>query len=242
MKRVVKIKKKENRKPKLVLHKLDWLEWTTIGISVCFLFFPSFFGYQLLFSILVVIPIFGLILNGINRPSIASLVEIHLDKDRYDVADFIDIAAWVILFRMLIDYDYESFYKLIIPVTIGFVLVLLVLFATHKMIQSTNKNKAWIYTSLIFNLFIYSFAATYGINCVYDYSSPQKYEVKIIEKQIRKGKRSRKSYYIKPEMWGNGNTRCIQISKTKYSRLKEGDLVSIARKDGVLGIPWYYLE
>lgn len=67
---------------------------------------------HLAFTVLMIIPIVGLILNGLRgRPSIASLVEITVDdgKDKYDVADFIDFAAIAILIRVLMDFEFESF-------------------------------------------------------------------------------------------------------------------------------------
>ncbi len=49
----------------------------------------------------------------------ATLVEISADKngdDKYDVADFIDIAAWIIFLRVVLDFEFESIYSMIIPV------------------------------------------------------------------------------------------------------------------------------
>lgn len=49
-------------------------------------------------------------LNGLNKPSIASLVKIdHYSKDEYDVADFIDLPAWVIVVCTLLDYETDSY-------------------------------------------------------------------------------------------------------------------------------------
>jgi len=150
--KVVKIKKRKPEKKKrkrdevslskLTLHKLDWLEWTTILLSIWFLFVG--YPYELLLGILLIIPILGLILNGLHKPSMASLVEIDLDANgdyKYDVADFIDFAAWVIFLRAIIDFKYESFYSLLIPGTIAFVVILIILFATHKLIEKSNRSK-----------------------------------------------------------------------------------------------------
>lgn len=108
---------------KLTFHKLDWLEYITIGIGLWFLLYPK--PYDILFTVLLCMPILGLILNGITgRPSIVSLVEISKDNngnDKYDVADFIDFAAWIILLRVLLDYEFESFYSIIIPGSIEMV-------------------------------------------------------------------------------------------------------------------------
>lgn len=113
---------------KLTFHKLDWLEWLTIGLAIWFLIYPE--PYDFLLCILLLIPVLGLILNGLSRPSMATLVQISEDKpgeDKYDVADFIDVAAWVILLRVLLDYEFESFYSMIIPGTIACFIVLVIL-------------------------------------------------------------------------------------------------------------------
>lgn len=128
--KVVKTNKKRKKKKrdevtlsKLTLHKLDWLEWITIGIGLWFVFVAN--PYRLLLAILLIIPILGMILNGIHKPSMASLVEIDLDKNgdkKYDVADFIDFAAWVILIRAISDFEFENFYSIPLFILIEIVL------------------------------------------------------------------------------------------------------------------------
>jgi hypothetical protein len=230
---------------KLTFHKLDWLEYVTMGLGLWFLFYPK--PYDLLFTSLLCMPILGLILNGITgRPSIASLVEISKDddgSDKYDVADFIDFAAWIILLRVLLDYEFESFYSLIIPGIIAFVIMLIILFATHKLIDKTTKSKSWIYLSLIFNVFIYSFAGTYGANCVYDTSEPTVYEAEVVNKRISRSSKGRKTYYIKVTPWGHHyDKEEISVVSSQYDEIQIGQTVNIDLKEGLFNIPWYYIE
>jgi hypothetical protein len=116
--RLTRMSKQSNKViSKLTFHKLDWLEKVTLALAIWFLIYPK--PYTILFTILLIIPILGLVLNGLNgKPSIASLVEITKKDDgdnKYDVADFIDMAAIAIFIRVLIDYEFEDFYSLIIP-------------------------------------------------------------------------------------------------------------------------------
>ena len=192
-------------------------------------------------------PIIGLLLNGLTgRPSIASLVEISKDKDgadKYDVADFIDFAAWIILIRVLLDYKFESIKSLIIPGTIAFVLVLIFLFATHNHIINSTKNKTWIYLSLIFNISLYSYAATYGANCVYDNSEPTVYHAAVINKRISTGNKGRKTYYLEVTPWGSHyDKEEISVNSERYNEITIGETVNIDFKNGLFNIPWYYLE
>lgn len=210
---------------KLTFHKLDWLEYITMGLGFWFLFYPK--PYGILFTALLCMPLVGLLLNGLTgRPSISSLVEISKDddgNDKYDVADFIDFAAWIILVRILLDYEFESFYSMIIPGTIAFVIMLIILFTTHKLIDNTNKSKTWIYLSLIFNIFLYSYSGTYGVNCVYDKSDPIVYNPEVVGKRISKGRRHT-TYYVKVTAWGIIMTKkrflfpAINMTKFKLGR------------------------
>lgn len=231
---------------KLTFHKLDWLEWFALILSLWFIFSPN--PYTLLFSMLLALPIIGLILNGFNgRPSIASLVEIVKKQDgkKYDVSDFIDFPAMAILFRVVHDFDFDDFYALLLPSSIAFGLMLTLLFTTHRptIVSQSNKNKLWIYSALIFNILIYSFAGTYGVNCVYDKSSPNIYPTKVIEKDIQTGRKNRKTYYITVMPWGHHfDKEKISVGQTKYNSIAIGETVSMELKKGLLNIPWYRVK
>ena len=230
---------------KLTFHKLDWLEYITLGLGFWFLIYPK--PYDILFTVLLFMPILGLLLNGLTgRPSISSLVEISKDdngNDKYDVADFIDFAAWIILLRVVKDYEFESFYSLIIPGTITFAIMLIILFTTHKLIDNTTKSKTWIYLSLIFNVFIYSYSATYGANCVYDKSEQQVYDAEVVDKREHKGSKGRRSYYVKVTPWGHHyDKEEISVSSDQFDDIQIGQTIKIDLKKGLFNIPWYYIE
>ncbi|MBS7786177.1 hypothetical protein KIH23_02615 [Flavobacterium sp. CYK-55] len=229
---------------KLTFHKLDWLEKVTLCMGLWFWIYPK--PYTLLFTALLIIPILGLILNGLNgKPSIASLVEINTNEDgddKYDVADFIDFAAIVIFIRVLKDYEFEDFYSLMIPGMIGFIIMIIIVVATHKIIVDNGKSKLWIYGSLTFNIFLYSYSATYGINCTYDYSKPQVYEAQILEKRISKSRKNT-SYYVRVTPWGHHyDSEEISVAPSQYQALQTGQTVKIDLKKGVFNIPWYEIE
>ena len=230
---------------KLTFHKLNWLEYLTIGLSILFWFYPH--PYNVIFSILLTMPIVGLIINGLyGRPSISSLVTIskgEKGEDKYDVADFIDFAAWVILIRVLKDFEFESFYSMIIPGTITFISMLILLFFTHRKIEEGTKNKAWVYFSLIGNLSIYSYAVTYGANCVYDTSEPKVYSATVVDKRIHHGRKSGYTYYLKVTPWGHHyDKEEITVSSNQYDETPIGASVKIDLKEGAFNIPWYYIE
>ncbi|NNV56064.1 hypothetical protein [Limnovirga soli] len=226
----------------ITLHKLDWLEWLSIGLCVWFWFYPH--PYKVAFTIVLLLPILGLILNGLSRPSLASLVSISTQsgEEKYDLADFLEFPGLVILIRVLIDYEFESFFSIIKVGTVGFIIILLLLGATHKLVDKTNKNRWLIYLTVVGNITIYSYAATYGVNCVYDNSQPKVYQAKVIDKSISRGRRHT-TYYLKVEAWGSHHdAENISVASSQYSDTEIGETVSIDYKEGLLGIPWYFIE
>jgi hypothetical protein len=230
---------------KLTFHKISWLEYVTIGLGLWFLFFPK--PYEILFSALLCMPILGLFLNGLmGRPSISSLVEISKDdkgNDEYDVADFIDFATWILLIRVLLDYEFDNIYSLIIPGSVAFVIMLIILFATHNIIVTTTKSKTWIYLSLIFYVFLYSYAGTYGANCVYDNSIPKVYKAEVVDKRVHKSRKGGRTYYVEVTPWGHHyDKEEIKVSSEHYDEINIGQTVNIDLREGLFNIPWYYIE
>ena len=240
--------KRENKRSrvtlkKLTFHQLDWLEYLTIFWAIWFFIFPH--PYKILFGVLIAIPVVGLLLNGINgKPSIASLGKYEKDKhgnDEYDVADFIDVAAWIILVRVLIDFEFESFFSIIIIGTIASVLVIIILLLTHKMIERSQKDRLWIYFSIIGSIMVYCYAGAYGVNCVFDNSIAKVYQTPVLDKHIYHGKHT--SYHLIIAPWGHHyDKEDITVSQEQYEKTNPGQLVKVDVKDGLLGIPWYYVE
>jgi hypothetical protein len=228
--------------PNVTLHQLDWLEWTAIILSVWLMIAPH--PYIPLFTIVLSLPIVGLILNGISRPSLASLVSISNEEgeDKYDLADFIEFPGLAILVRVLRDFEFESFYSIVKVGTIGFLILIVLLISTHKLVQKSHKSKWLIYLTITGNIALYSYAATYGVNCVYDLSEPKVYPAKVIDKSISRSRRTT-TYYIKVEPWGHHkDPERISVPGSKYYNIEIGETVSIDYKEGLLGIPWYYIE
>lgn len=231
---------KQKKSYKVVTHKLDWLEWIAIGLSLWFMFYPH--PYKALFTVVLLLPILGLIINGISRPSLASLITITKKEDDIDVADFIDFPAIAISFRVLIDYEYESFFSIIKVGTVGFIICLVLLSLTHKRIDHGNKDRFWMSLLIIANIALYSYAATYGINCVYDTSEAKIYHTKVLGKSISRGRRST-TYYLRVKPWGtHREAEKISVALSQYSATSIGQTVNIDYKKGLLGIPWYFIE
>lgn len=233
---------KKRSLPKVTFHKLDWLE--TLSLVACGWFWLYPHPYKVAFTVVLILPIVGLILNGISKPSIASLVSIsQQDKEeKYDVADFLDLPAVAITVRVLLDYEFESFYSILKVGTIGFALLLAVLAISHRAIADSNKNKWNIYFFVIGNVALYSYAATYGVNCIYDDSAPKVYHTEVLDKKISRSKRVTR-YKLQVAPWGHHKDKeWISVTASQYKETDKGHTVSVDYKEGFLGIPWYYVE
>ena len=239
--KVIKTNKDKTKKV-YTLHQLDWLEYIAIGLSLWFFFYPR--PYEILLIALLLLPFAGMFLNGLHKPSIASLVEIDRNaKEEYDVADFIDIPAWAILLRILLDYETDSYLAVIVAGTIAFVAICLFLLVTHQQISDSNKDKGWIYGSIIFSFFVYSYSAVIALNCTFDYSEPKDYKTEVIDKHISRSSKGRRWYYIKVKPWGHHyDAENISVSSGEYELYEINDKVEVEYKEGLLGIPWYYLD
>ena len=239
--KVIKTNKDKTKKV-YTLHQLDWLEYIAIGLSLWFFFYPR--PYEILLIALLLLPFAGMFLNGLHKPSIASLVEIDRNaKEEYDVADFIDIPAWAILLRILLDYETDSYLAVIVAGTIAFVAICLFLLVTHQQISDSNKDKGWIYGSIIFSFFVYSYSAVIALNCTFDYSEPKEYKTEVIDKHISRSSKGRRWYYIKVKPWGHHyDAENISVSSGEYELYEINDKVEVEYKEGLLGIPWYYLD
>lgn len=224
------------------LHQLDWLEYVALGLSLWFVFYPK--PYEILLIALLLLPFVGMFLNGLQKPSIASLVEVDYSaKEKYDVADFIDVPAWAIVLRVLMDYETDSFIAIITAGTIALVGICLFLLATHQQISDSNKDKTWIYGSIVFSFFVYSYSAVVAVNCTFDTSAPKVYETEVIDKHISRSRKGGRSYYVKVKPWGHHyDAENIRVSSSEYDLYHIHNQVVVDYKEGLLGIPWYYLE
>jgi len=229
------------RRPRIVAHRLNWLEWLAIGLSAWFFIYPS--PYLPLFCALLVLPIAGLVINGIQQPSMASLVTLKKDRkgqDTYDVADFIDFPAWAILIRVLRDFEFEDVRTLIFPGLLAMGIISLILLLTHNRFSELRQHTALAYVLLVGNCWLYSYGAVYGSNCVFDRSEPAVFPTKVVDKSEHRGRRGRRNYYVHVAPWGHHLDReRIRVSRSTYATTAVGEEVDIDLYKGWLGMPWY---
>lgn len=152
-----------------------------------------------------------------------------------------------IMYNVFVDFEFENLYNLLISGTFVFGIMIILLFLTHRSIPSNRRNKLTIYFFLFLGLGIYSFSGIYGANCMYDFSEPKIYKVKVVDKNqtIIGGYKTPGpvKYFFRISQWGDHkDEEKIRIGKKLYNKIKKGDFVNVNLKKGVFNVPWYYLD
>lgn len=79
------------------------------------------------------------------------------------------------------------------------------------------------------------------INCHYDESQPDKYNVTVLDKKIEKGKNST-TYSLTISPWKSDSVQSkVSVSRDFYERTNQHDEIHVYQQSGLLGIPWFYL-
>lgn len=225
----------------VTLSRYPTLDKFSFVISAWFWIFP--FPYEVLLIVLVALPFIGIVVNGIERPSITTLVNFRENGD-VDVADFIDLPAWVILYRVVLDYNVDSFSAIAVSGSVMLVLILLVILLTHSpKFPDKIPKKATVLVALIINLALYSYSSVVALNCRFDFSEPILYSTTVIDKHISSGTKRPTLYYLKVRPWGpHKEEETVRVPSYQFWGAAIGDSVSINYHEGLFGIKWYDVD
>ncbi|WP_295670254.1 hypothetical protein, partial [uncultured Mucilaginibacter sp.] len=140
-----------------------------------------------------------------------------------------------------ISYSCESIPRFLSVGTLALILMLTLVFSLYRPIKRENKERVGIYLMIVPVIALYSFAATYGMNCVFDHSVPVIFNTRVNGKYFTTGKNS--GYYLTVSPWGDHKKpEDIEVGKSQYNNTQLGQIVKINLKKGLVTIPWYYLE
>ncbi len=93
---------------------------------------------------------------------------------------------------------------------------------------------------IIFLLFFFAFLSTPAINYAATFSSPSHETVFISEKEIHRNSHNTTSYYF--HFTWQDKEQNMQVSKSLYNSLKEGDPVRICIRKSIFGMEYYILH
>jgi len=205
----------------------------TVGVWALFLPFP----YTLVITVCALIPAISIFSMEKFKGHINFETKEKKSK-RPSLTFALAIPPAALAWRAVNDFHIFSFNNVWLPV-----LVVSITFSALIWMYSADMKKNPLY--LLISLFIglmYGYGLVIAMNCLTDRSMPEYYDAKVLDKRISSTSESN-SYYIKVTPWGPRTTEEeISIKKKGYDRIRVNDKISIALKEGTLGIPWFLIR
>ena len=189
--------------------------------------------------LLIIYPLIGIILLIWGKGSI----KLVYGKNSAYPSIIVGIyASTILIFIVLITYyDFISYSDLCVPVLIIALIIGSVLwrFGNDK---SDNAAKGQIFMLILVALF-YSCPLTMLINSKLDISEPKIYNSKIVNRYIFHN--NGREYYhvvISTSDYSNLSFKDLHINYELYNRIKDMQIVNVTVKQGLLHIPWFYIN
>ena len=213
------------------------LNWAGGLILVWTLFKPAPYEYAILASIsLPIIAIFVVIYYK-------GLIKIN-EKNRGSGSAYPTVLSAILLsscglfLRALLDYDIFDYSNIWMPsIIIGIAMTVLIVFRTQEF-KFKKLIDYFTILSLTFFFFGFGFGSIVSLNCMYDESTPQAFQSKILNKRISSGKRT--TYYIELAAWGTQSEKSdVSVTEELYEKLELDNNATIYLKKGWLKIPWF---
>ncbi len=232
--------------------KFSQLKWVALVLGIWFFYYPSAMFSKpspILFSILLTFPILTIFIYGFKNSSFMSwyrLREMGDGKYLYDMGSIFNFVTWIVASRILMYYNFEN--KALVYYPIGVIISMFILFGILPIETSWQSEgrkiwrpKLWLSLMLFFNIALYFFTFTYGVNCLFDNSEPIIYKVKVFDKHITSGKTN--TYYLDLVPWGNfKKINKIEVKKSLYNNAEADTIIKISYRKGLFKMPWYYIS
>lgn len=163
------------------------------------------------------------------------------DKKNRPVSSIVSGFLWPVITLGVVLDNYVSVLDFNILWLLSFILflilALILLIGNNPLSLNTGKKATGAMLMLVF-IYLYCFIASLTVNCLYDKAPPAEYAVKVIDKYFTHGRNS--NYYLMLAQWNTANTgRKGKVSSSLYYRTQIGDYVTVGRRSGILGAPWY---
>ncbi|WP_018342003.1 hypothetical protein [Cytophaga aurantiaca] len=223
---------------------LDWLNTMTFFICAWFIFFP--YPFLELFCTLASIPILGIglsfflkIIHFINSKNTG----FNENKDEQNaVSLYIILPSIVLALRVYFKFNCENYFSLLTYLAIPILFFVIIFILDHLPFKGILKQQTQFYGLLVVCILLYSYGVSFGINCLFDSSSPERFKTKITAKYTRGGgDYPPVSYRVTVAPWEHHPYKeDLPISEQEYEIADIGDNMYIDVQKGLLNIPWYY--
>ncbi|MGB5988627.1 MAG: hypothetical protein WBG43_02655 [Marinifilaceae bacterium] len=235
-------KKKEITKKKEKIEKAILpLNWIGIASTLMFYFIPL--NYEFLTIINILIPTIGLIILVKNKGFVSIM---PYNDSLYPTLKY--VLYWpvgALIVGIIMNYEILSYSNIWIPTTlITFIIVYIIKhYRDGESLQETKNEKRIIYIVTTAYVSVFVFISLLHLNCTFDYKEGEVFKTDVISKEIKEDSDHDLTYFITVHDWTNKTgMNEFKISKERYKKLDINNRVYIIVKDGLLGIPWYYLD
>lgn len=224
---------------------LDWLNG--IAFFICIWFFilpyPSFTG---LFCFIAPIPIIGVLLTILKKIidfSSSSKNKSHDNEAEQNIVPlYIILPSIVLALRIYLKFDCENYFILLTHLEIAFLIFGITFLLAYLPSKGSLKQYTQFYGLLGACILFYSYGITFGINCLFDKSLPERFETKIISTFTKGGGEYPRSFHVTVAPWEHHPYKeDLAISENEYKIADTGDYMYISVQKGLLDIPWFYI-
>ncbi len=135
-----------------------------------------------------------------------------------------------------LDFSFVDAKLLLLPIAaITAVLAGLILAKTKEF-----ADKPWSRLLPIIFVAVYACGLTVMGNCLFDQSQPEVFTVQVIGRHVSSGRST--SYHVMLAPWGPvAEAKDVTVPRAQYKQIAVGQEVHVAKKAGILRIPWFYI-
>ena len=234
-----KNKKEIKNKVKEVKKITKPLNITGLSLALIHIFSILPYMFSLILNMLICISALILIVRS------KGLIQVYSDEESPypNLNSAVAMPPLAFLYTALVKYNIYDYTIIWILVSIMIVTIMSLFYPYFKDIKvKTLTDKLIVYPIFVIAIGIFSFGFIVQLNCTFDSNNPYITHSKIISKKISKGKNST-SYNITIQDWNNkSKTLSVDVSKTKYSRIKKEENINIEVYPGLFKCPWFKVK
>lgn len=204
--------------------------------------YPSFVS---LFCVIASIPILGVLLtlykgNACFNGQIIGMSDAN--ESEQTISLHIKLTCIVLAISVYRNFNCGNYYNLFIHGGIVFIFFYILFFLAHRKTKGELKERLFIYAELTLYVILYSYAVTFGVNCLFDSSPPERFETRVVSKSSKGGGDCPpRRYYVTVAAWENHPSKeDLPMSEKEYELADTGDYIYINVQKGLLSIPWFY--
>jgi len=216
--------------------QISWA-YNIIGMAVA-LAMILFTNNKLTVILLLAYPLLGVLIMLSSKGLIKFLSNTKTSMYGFTMLG-ITLPGFVLLIKSLFQYALSVYDHLWIPALIVSVVIFIILYfvGINKSVESIT---AQIIIMFIAGL-LYGFGSIIQINCAFDDSNPQLVHSKVDSKWIEHNKGAH--YHLKINSWDtNPKPKDIEVSRSTFDQYSSGNSIEVNLKEGLLSIPWYYIN